>query len=1148
MRPRSSDLAQLLRRLRQLPTEERHVPAAQVAAYEAVLFPSPPRSTRPARGGLADYRRPVEQWVSPGWMQALDLVELAMYAPVSGSSSSPSLLSTPSERRGDCAMAHRLLERGRFPPQGWAVSLRLLRRWRSSRPTPDTTTEAAGFPPVLSEDALYALLHQLSCCPPANQPTAWSEALQLYESAVRASTTTSATASATPHHRQNTAAVAEGGPLLRCPPPSTASLRNMRHVVLTTLLKADQWVAALHFYRHVLYQAEAPSPSSTGFLFQRLGEAGRWEEVLQLFDLCVRLVAAQRNRLLDKETRPDRFTEVERLGRRWGTAFSMAMAAVSASHADSVPSMLASITAATAAQTVSGGHSVSVSDGARLTGPDVPVLPLTLLDGNFLAAVERLTSEQLRLQLLRQARQARLLDHYKLIRGLTSQRKWATAMAVFAEAMAAVPPLLSRREIGQSRLHLLHAADAHNVAGIVAAVNRVRGGSKPSHPLALNDAEVECVLSKTLKARRGNDESVRSDTLPAVRGIAADDSFWVYALAILQANYPACLNTTSVATTAHSRVRETVRPRRTPSAQMISLLLHQPTLPWRTALQLVTGALERSLPTASPAPRSTPPSPETLPPAALMLNTAAQLLYAQGQRSRADDLACRVVHEYGCSPIADFLQLGSAETVRNTLLRHEVVVSYQVVYHVLHTATAALTTTPAASSHSPREGGAPSPLPSPAAQAARALTVVHVLMEKSCGVGFLPAGQQREVGLCTTPQAVASGAVVEKRTATASWLMCAPGSVHCEVFKLVFAATGSDCAARWGLTVAYLRQLSFYRPDKGSDRRSQRQPTAAEAFNSDGAVRYYSAAYEAVLNLLAVPAADTANAQHVARGNDVTVATPSSHLPDMPATSSQKLSFLFDVLELTVVRHRCSPPTHMLLPNQLDRLLPRQTTHSAPVCGVELTERVAVAHQLILFAVETLKQRVAVEGREAAEPAMLHNLLKLCCRVAEFEAFTGERRSGRDLFRGALRHTPLSTIACELLHLHAVWCGRGTLRNHSLPLLYQLCAAEGGTSQWVQALKATASLVGPTGPEEAKEQASTSRGGGRHSQPAMGVVTPSHYRLFQSLFGWERGLLFWYRHLPRVVLANVSHHPHAVDLCLAADDGTQTGNGPHKTP
>ncbi|KAG5497711.1 hypothetical protein JKF63_03977 [Porcisia hertigi] len=1307
----SASLARLLSAARR-ERHPQHAYSAQLQQYLIQWFPcglwsfiyrTPSRGAQGTATRTSAYHRFSRNppRVSHGWAAALQLMELArLVDKMAGTFCSkaqleggvPSRISAP--KPGAVVQATEyILRYGVFPPSGWALTLQILHNWREKQ----LPAQLPMFPSSLGPPAAAQLLHHISLAPPSQH--AWQEALCLYHfcvSEVHAPSinhkplpSKAGTSSSPPQSTTNTAA-------------HSAFLKALRHMTLTTLLQAEEWERGLHFYYHTLYQRDLPGPITTSYLVQQLGSAGKWAEVLQVYELCVKLLHARKTHRAQQQRISSHREEWE--SRMWGTTLSIAMAAVQ--HSPGAPAG----TLAAMVRQLQPGLGATRTHSSDVTGTDSfsSTTPLVRLNGHFLSAVQALPSEKDRLAVLGLARCGSLLDTFKLIRGLLSKHKWEEALLLFEEAMHTAPahpsradardgairthhvftePIikqpfgLSRKEIGEARISFLHEATIDSVTAVVAALNRhrnttgKRGTGAPrkggttfcsltettvfSTRLVLNDREVECVFSKTLALR----EEKHGTPSPAV--LAARKDFWRYCLELLAFNYhtlscgdsssPVCQPPEGAnkknGSSSHSL-------HRTPTLAALSFLLRHPQLPWHVALGLlqeygvletrqgekapeVTGAAGRRTVSASVvthrAKTSSSPTPRSL-----ALAAAVELLHTQGKIQVAEKLALKALDlemaERGLGPEAvvslpaALLEVAQYPTLRSLLLERgeeRLRVEATTLFHLLKESTRTGSRQgerrDGVDAHGTPCGTGSFPSLTWWADSAaffhhpsgRALTVVWLLMQRhlySPMMTTVAAGQEFTTGfldslfLCAFPPPKVSDASESPAAPLRSWLVAYPAAVHCEVLRVIkyltspstssvssnsSAEAGLCYTGRWILTRRYLASLAAHFSAACTDT-GERE--GDESFVENGSLQattdamareaYYGATFEAVLSLLdASMPPSSASSDPVSQGMQMD-ALPGATILDQdggaPRTSAKRVRHLKQLLERAIVRYRCLPPTHMLLPNQLNRLLPplplsslSSTTARVREGGergqldfvksdVTSSERCEVALHLVRLVLRTL---LAARESYSVEPVLLHNLLKLCCRIAEYDqallALTpGERSTDVD------NSAEVSRTGATLVRLQCELCGLQTVRPGTLSLLYHLCAAaqsrassHGHTVPRQVALEATCYLL---------EKQTAAAAGGDHRHPMQGgplsaslPVSPSsssrplhkqqrfdlpgsssavqrhHCELFFSLLGWEGALEVWYHAFPHVVLTQLSGNPQAVEACLGLGESSQ---------
>jgi len=254
------------------------VTESQLAYFCHSLFPHSARTQKISRPTLV-------QSVSPGWFEALNLVQLSKLTnrKCGGHSTTPA--------NEEHAVLH-ILNNGRFPyhRQGLMLCLFLLKTWRDLH-----TAQMEQFPTELSFDAAnHVAIHFSNCKTHVTGYAAWEESLQLYLHMIRNASSS-----------------------------SRSGIQNLRHTILITLLDHNQWSRALHFFNHSLSQNDMPNHKSVGYLSQHLSEQGQWRAVLLLFEMCVKLL-----RLRSKVNCSTSPLKEDRIARDWGTTISMIMRAV----------------------------------------------------------------------------------------------------------------------------------------------------------------------------------------------------------------------------------------------------------------------------------------------------------------------------------------------------------------------------------------------------------------------------------------------------------------------------------------------------------------------------------------------------------------------------------------------------------------------------------------------------------------------------------------------------------------------------------------------------------------------------------------------------------------------------------------------------
>lgn len=1115
--------------------------------------------------------------------------------------------------------------------------------------------------------ATAQLLHHLSLAPPSTQ--AWSDALCLYQQCIVQVVSSSPVAS----HR--TAGVRGDSRTLDSAAGTSPFLKAMRHMALTTLLQAGEWDRALRFYGHTLYQQDLPGPVTTGFLVQRLGEGGRWADVMQVYELSVKLLIAQRHR---RTRGPARISPegAELLARKWGTTLSMAMSAVqrcSGAPSSALQSMLQPL--------------VELSRSSTNSPTDAKTMPLVMLDAHFLSAVQALPHHESRLTVLRTTRQAGLLDYFKLIRGLLSKGKWIDALYVFADSVRREAPVeryhlasslhhrhigggnageeesyagsrsftaLKPHEVAQSRMNFLHTATAENVAKMVAALHACRCKYQmdcQSHPLQLTKKEVECVLSKSLECntaapcippQANHAMNIASTTAAA----SLPESLWRFCLDVLSVNYSEALGSipslTSTLATATAPEREerpslSSAPLPVPSPAMLSLLFHNSALPWPIAVHLLErcsliplDALESgsdpwegcrlAFPIAemlSPPRRHVrPSSSSSASPDAkvLALCMAAKLLRRQGQPERANRLSlCALQWEMEQSETvsisAEVLQHCSIAVLQHLLLFSPgVCVHGRVLFHLLRSSV--IESSGGGEGSGEQCGCGASGV---GCEGVRALWVVSLLMRRggfpdlfgtpavasytpvSCGVR-----PQQHTTVPTTNSAAAAAAATTLGASgggwPSTWQESYEPSIHVETIRLIHC-TATSKMERWRLILRYLHCLTTTSTTATANTASHEDNGGARLFSeeipngplppewtvlpsSKSKAGYFAAIYEAVVSLL-----NATSPAMTSEGIKPTVLEPTGPQEvataaiALPENSKEQVRLLGQLLERAMGRYDYRPPTHMLLPNQLDRLLPpigsgkvNSISDGVTEMGAVTVERLRVAtryFELLMNSLAHDAELLLVSGtsgtwaasengieqskRLSIEPAFLHNLLKLCCRLAEHWARVDVEQldGGSDI--PSLEN--LSSDGARLVRLQCDVCGLHTIYGSSLKLLYSLCAVRAfgvshSTSRWELALETTAFLLNRCEAAAAGVASDTleERDGSldsiilqrrrcgerllRQSLGSVSAIQAEHCHLYFKLFGWETGLRLWYAYFPSEVVQAVSGNTAALDACL----------------
>ncbi|CCD14052.1 unnamed protein product [Trypanosoma congolense IL3000] len=898
-----------------------------------------------------------------------------------------------------------LLKHCCIPSESWWLSLMLLCHWRklqeSKLSTGSHKKDLTLFPPGMSPTAAAQLMRSLSLF-----KGRWVDTLSLYEGVAHSSTGFGELSTvATKGNGSNNAG-------------DQKKLRWMRHAVLTALLEAGRWSESLHFYQHMLYQHDAPSHICTGYLVQRLGGVGRWEEVCNIFELNLRILHGIRHRdsrseaarksthclahAVPQETTPRRRSE-------WGTMFSMALDAVSRTCRQ--PQV---------AQRMFNEACTVNAGGA-----------LFQWDGNFLSAAQALPGENERNNMLHRARTSNQLDYFKLVRGLNYHGKWLDALNVFAEAVETKQ--LSRKEIGRCRLNIFYASDVTNIQLVLPRLQKLCMQKMDS--LRLNDSEIECIFAKQCSMAT---QGTTSNSLVTY----AARPHWSFCIEILSKNYPDFLE-------GRRNHLPVTKLRRLPTSQMISMLLRN-SMPWLIALRLLTLSVDLGMCVD----REDVNNADSSRSVALMVNHVADIMYSQGRWRLAVDVLNKMSRKQLISPSVKMLEYipidllkSGVGTTEHALLK----VEDKVLYHFLHTI----------------------------ANWSRALAIV-----------------------C---------AVIEQRNGFDEPLASLPASVHCEALKMLRRCSPHN---GWILSLRYFShvlpdaQLSGVCKKKHIYRSQQWYPQSNELM---GAV--YSIMYEVLLNILALPSSEF---------------------------DTHKEMVCLRLLDTIMSFCRGRIPAHMLLPNQMDRLLPRSLSSLEDMPNIKTRLRIGLrlVRCVIEMCPDTSGVSVTLHSKEhlLTLTVMLHELQKLLCRVAEHRCHLME--TGRDykpsqsewdlqvgakLLSGQKKLEISATetgllwrTSLELLLRQCQWCGVSTMTSGTLKLVYQTCASAG--KQWKAALLATEYLL-----REQRQQ---------QQVVAQNPVVPDHCSRFCSLFGWEKALGFWCTHFPQRTLGEVVAYPKGAEYCM----------------
>ncbi|EPY15417.1 hypothetical protein STCU_12040 [Strigomonas culicis] len=195
---------------------------------------------------------------------------------------------------------------------------------------------------------------------------------------------------------------------------------------------------------------------------------------------------------------------IHELQRSWGTTLSISIAEMARWDPLKAEQMLLLLQNNANKGT---NHCTNSNEAQR----EISVRPLVLLDGHVLTAIENIAAyyrthyqnHQKQRELLWFCKRHQLLDVFKIMRGLlskhkgdagtTSTVKWEEALFLFqlamdapateshtaARALPSVPPraglpLLSRREIGQTRRNMLHNATLESLVPILKMLHRIK--------------------------------------------------------------------------------------------------------------------------------------------------------------------------------------------------------------------------------------------------------------------------------------------------------------------------------------------------------------------------------------------------------------------------------------------------------------------------------------------------------------------------------------------------------------------------------------------------------------------------------------------------------------------------------------------------
>ncbi|ORC84512.1 uncharacterized protein TM35_000441680 [Trypanosoma theileri] len=789
--------------------------------------------------------------ISDGWSHALLLADLSKLCSSSSSSSSSisevsksgeknslQSLSTPKKNEVPSISMEEeslvyLLNHCRFPVEQWWISLKLLTRWRQlyieRTFSGNIRTDNKVFPTNISSASKAHLMRNLSYC-----TNSWVDVLRLYEIATRDKT----------NHDNVYGSQIESEKEYRRKKSNQGGLRWMRHIALTSLLQAGQWKESLQFYRHMLYQRETPSHICTGHLVQRLGEVGCWTAVINIFELNLKLLEATRSRdaLLSvnfedsKSLEPLSTTTVEASQKKateWGTMFSMALDVVS--RVCQKPKL--------AVKMFDEAHKKNINGS------------LFRWDGNFLSAVQALPSEQDRISILRRARVADQLDIFKLIRGLIHHKKWIEAIALFEEGLT--HKKISRKEIGRCRLGILHTTNTDNVQIVLHILQKISG--RPTGSLRLNDAEVECVISKVpplMESLIGSGKSISK-------------AHWQFCLQVLSENYT-CFS-------RKGNIQQSLRQdERRPTIHMLSLLLRNSSIPWYKALGLLSLSQildNRDVMSGNEKCISSTSSK------ALMFNHIIEILHAQGEYQRMKELLEKILRTSELSPSSgmlefvplEFLLLNEKEPDRNKL-KVEDTVLYHYIQNTLNWS--------------------------------RALSLLLLVEQQRASV----------ISDNTSIDNNTNNTTNNSNNSMIDPLHTLPASVHCGALKMLRRCVPQNNL--WILSLHYFQHIvSNTTRLSGESLQNPKITSHLQLSNKEMEVIIYSIMYETLLNLL-------------------------SESPIVSGSLREKMCFQLVERVLEICMGRI--PTHMLLPNQMDRLLPRFSSGKDDLLNVEQRTRVGM--------------------------------------------------------------------------------------------------------------------------------------------------------------------------------------------------------------
>eukprot|EP00796_Vickermania_ingenoplastis_P009703 gene9704-6800_t len=840
--------------------------------------------------------------------------------------------SLESSQKSELEAIQCILNHYSFPPAHWDLCLDFYVRYITLKQTVGTTRKKSLWHISLNCHAYQEIIFHLT--QQKNVPNSWVSSLQLYRAL-----------------------------LLKSWNSEKKGLMSTRHHVLTTMLNNQRWIEALQMYYHIMHQKEFCRPSTTGFLVWRLGQTGRWTDVLRIYSISSRYLARAIVKLPVNEVRQQQ--------RKWGTVISMMMDALSQHRKEYVEHIVNDI--------------ISHKDKLELRS-------FVLLDGNFIRAVERLDIS-MRDKLLELANKHSLLDHYRVIRGLISQKRWLDALHTFCSVMKRSYGhheciSISKREIGQTRLGLLHAANDLNVERVAKSINSVRDYGS----CLLNDAEIECIFSKALQGK--------------------NKSFWMYCLILFDSMF------------VHQKTRS-------PSSEMVSLMLRNKSLPWIEGLRVFSVFLRAGKDGSNNFQSQSKPRAMNV---SIVLDALSQLLYRQNAREAADNLIQRFSNAKISVPAA-FLLFSSEEALQRVILTG-CMVHPSVWHHILH-------------EHRSDDDKIPRPL-----------LCLSLYMQARCGQGFLENKKSFNNGF--------------------QWLVEVPSSVHVEVIRCI--ERSKICTSlKADLLKRYLLVLAC--------------PSSTELPPDDSRNSLYCATYEVI------------------------VVFANTMLKYAKSVDNDYELFLREILELVIVRYSCLPPFFMFLPNQLDRLAPRNENW-ARSSEARLRSHCSVCVCLITSIV-TKKASFHLYRLAEINP-VIHGLLILCLRTCEMATFKKQPKLPP---WATNQQTCLAEQALKIV----LW--ESELKTYASPSsLFLFFKIVRHTSQrgdlWKEALKCASVTLSETLAPPLNDDRDNRKTSGER-------MSSAHYKLFQQAFGWEIGLAVWYRYFPHDVLKNVAKNNKAIDYCLS---------------